>query len=137
MKKYLVGISSSIAKHDAVRSCTVDMPDDYNLINDSPSTVYSFPKLRAVVADRMKAMCTTGWEYEWFAADKITVIAVSCLGEVNPAPKEVTLESRVQDILRRLGENKVNVQDVIKYLPDKANCLSYEELVGAVYETIN
>lgn len=135
MKKYLVGAVSGTM----TRSCTVDMPNNYDPMSDSPDIVYSFPKLRKAVAERMKKLCTSSWEYDQWAADRTFVIAVSYLGEVKEQTVDnpTQLRNRVKDLLYKLGETGVEADYVIKYLPDEAKEMSTEELVMLICETIN
>lgn len=81
MQKLLVGLTINHGKE--VVSVTVDMPDDYDPMNDSPDIADSFPVLRQAVFDHMsKRPGTTYNEYTRYRAMYTSVIAISKLGSV-------------------------------------------------------
>lgn len=138
MKKYLVAVR---VNENLSSSCTVNMPDSYNPINDSPNIKRSFPILRKAVAERMKDMCTSRWEYEQYAADNTTVMAISYLGEVkidfNSMKNEMqegTLQSKVQAAMDVMGAHRFTVDQVIKYLPTSAADMSADDFMMSVFD---
>lgn len=86
MKKFLVGLRIGHVygdEHNWVTSITVNMPDNYQPINDEPDYAASFPELRKAIELKAKSGGKTYSEMERYRADRTKVIGITYLGKVD------------------------------------------------------
>ncbi len=119
MKRYLVGVALDYSGH-TVASVNVDMPDDYNPINDDSDKPNPYPVLRKAVYEAKRKHRVTGEYFSSFKPDKITVIAISFIGHVE--------SMRVGS--KELCTNDVNPYLIAKYGIDCAD--KYVKLIDSL-----